>query len=657
MSAQIKILVDEQEDRYRLRMKESMTGHGLQDWVFEVPHLVQDCFDSFMATIMGLQDMYNVISQAAREFSDKGWNQLIAAPFHRIHLQDAEVHGAVFNRTEMTWKSFLSKGKGGKYTFLHIGNEPPTGELQEMLCIIGWLGVAVGPKPPESGFENSVRFVEIDPAKDEQAIEALMAPSGGKVPKPVHFPLVFVNVSFSLFSAFEKVADEAEDAPEEVAKDEAGAADAAGAEGAADAAGAAWDGITRFPPKPPRTYSGYGAIGQTVRPQVRQRLRVFRNCLAVGINRLAAQGNIVILWPGLPVHPVLIWLTATLRPLFQRVHVVTGEGSMTFEVYILAIGFKRDKAEDVTPGEGGIELKSFLQSSLRKDTLDDVLLWTLPPGLEQEEVNNSRRGGQARGHADLWEKYTQKLSELATEMAEERADPSGKKFGQNNKTGQIISESPGDSPKRTKAKAKAAAKQRDLPEVMATSPIRVEPELQAEKAPKPTPKKVKPLPEVPKADIAKTEERDEKEEKAKQKKEVDKEAARIKMLERKLRERNLPSLASTLGAAPGRKANGFPDREAFGATFPLIGVGLDASQVGSMRLWHRRRQGLEVSLEGDEILSISQSLAPTRSASSWRSPERRKEGGAESFSQTSRSPVRQRPRRFHADTGIPSLTT
>eukprot|EP00971_Amphidinium_carterae_P281339 5585745-Amphidinium_carterae.1 len=41
----------------------------------------------------------------------------------------------------------------------------------------------------------------------------------------------------------------------------------------------------------------------------------------------ATSGSMVLVWPGLPFHPTLLFIMAYLRPVFQRVHVVTPPGA------------------------------------------------------------------------------------------------------------------------------------------------------------------------------------------------------------------------------------------------------------------------------------------------------------------------------------------
>ena len=93
-----------------------------------------------------------------------------------------------------------------------------------------------------------------------------------------------------------------------------------------------------MPPVPPATISGYGVVGLTRGERVRRRLRALKNSLAIALGRLAQDGSLVVLWPGLPLHPVLFFLAGerpnstrctaegSLRKIFLRVHVLSPEG-------------------------------------------------------------------------------------------------------------------------------------------------------------------------------------------------------------------------------------------------------------------------------------------------------------------------------------------
>ena len=85
-----------------------------------------------------------------------------------------------------------------------------------------------------------------------------------------------------------------------------------------------------MPPVPPATISGYGVVGLTRGERVRRRLRALKNSLAIALGRLSQDGSMVVLWPGLPLHPVLFFLAGSLRKIFLRVHVLSPEGKEYF---------------------------------------------------------------------------------------------------------------------------------------------------------------------------------------------------------------------------------------------------------------------------------------------------------------------------------------
>ncbi|CAK9010861.1 Potassium voltage-gated channel subfamily B member 2 [Durusdinium trenchii] len=250
-----------------------------------------------------------------------------------------------------------------------------------------------------------------------------------------------------------------------------------------------------LPAIPPATIAGYGVVGLTRGHRVRRRLQALKNSLAITLGRLAKDGTLVVLWPGLPLHPVLFFIAGSLRPLFQRVHVFSPEGSKTFEVYILAAGYKREKADSKVPGMGGLELRSFFEDTWRCDGLDDVLLWTLAPMAEDEETNVGITGkGLILGYTQLWKTWGTKLTSLALDL--------GMLLGQDDG---MASPTSGKKSTRTKAaRAKERAKNRDKkpPEAAPKLPKPKETDVTKKTAPKEQPAADEPdkVSEKPKAE-------------------------------------------------------------------------------------------------------------------------------------------------------------
>jgi len=458
----------EERMQVRDRILESGTGLGFPDLAFDAAPMVQDSFEIAKHASSGIQEMMDIVIQAARKMRDEDWVRFTELPVVNRHKDDQVVHGNFFAQKEPTWRATLQKPKKTKTTcvFLFIGTEPPSQALGDFLTKLGWLGVVLTPHAPPPGNEDLLQYLKVDPAdhQDQRKIDDLMAPKGGLVPKPVHFGLCYVNVTFNpleegrvldpydddyaekLRARREKdrAAQEAKERKEQrhreraerirLRRKEEEAAARAGrpvrpassatqpSEEESSEEDDPWAAKSLFentplPEPTPTCVQGFGKIGLTRGERVRRRLRALRNSIAVAVHRLAPDGSLVIFWPGTAVHPALFFLAASLRKLFQRVHVTSPEGSKTFDIYILAIGFKREKAEDRTIGVGGIELKSFLEGPSRRDTLDDILHWTLGPDEEQEEMSVGASGrGIVASYTEMWTNFAEKYRSLAMDL-------------------------------------------------------------------------------------------------------------------------------------------------------------------------------------------------------------------------------------------------
>merc|ERR1719506_1835516 len=292
-----------------------------------------------------------------------------------------------------------------------------------MLTKLGWFGVAVCADSPPEGNEDRVQHLELDPWKDEDedAISRLANPKGSLLPKPATFMLSFCDIVWDsdnidndvmdkedLFKRIDgngdagvnkkefKMAQRIGLIPKEakfkqfdingdgtISKDEFMQATKAGFLGDEEKKKAEQ---RNKKPEKPAAAEGYGLLGVTWSPQVRWRLRMMRNMISVALQRLSNQGSLVITWHGVPHHPALMFITAQLRPVFLRVHVLVPDGTRSWETWILAASFKRQEAEEVaSKGGGGFMFKNFIDNAYRCADLDDCLLWTLPvQGLLEE---------------------------------------------------------------------------------------------------------------------------------------------------------------------------------------------------------------------------------------------------------------------------------
>lgn len=736
------------ESRTKHRMEASLTGCGLKDWCFGASLLVKDCLDEIEGDSPALQKMLETVYSAAQVLNEDNWRRFNELVSDRVHCQDHEVHGALFAKVEPSWRPLLTTPKGGTVcVFLHIGTEPPSGPLIDLLTKLGWFGVSVSPIKMETGYEDLIESVQLDPSHDKDRDEfiRMMDKSGGKVPKPAQFMLAFVNTVFSPFDP-EPDSDEelgafaGDDQPAVAApasgtlsppaaapaspvtapvlavtppagdcdKDstasfgEASVGEGDGAAAQSPEAGVRPQSSAARPqsscsmrpqsaassvpswvraqnPQIPTgneavqcsTASGYGKLGVTRYASVRKRLRTLYTSLQVALNRLKHNGSLVLLWPGLPCHPVMFFLTSYLRNLFMRVHVVAMEGIKTFEIYILCATFNREKANDATPGEGGTALKSFLGCAYRRAALDDVLLWTLTANAESEEAFFGVGGkSKTRTYDELWTLMAAKYKALAVELdmdvtkvkKVDREKKVGKKCAEDDKDVKADPKAKGKSKAEPKspAKAKAGAKGKAKAEAKAKaepksdakakpptsksdaedesggespSPSPSPPQAKAKpsKAPSKAPDKTAKLSKTfpasagggaagtdDEADASKTQKVDAGKKKGTAVSDALEEAAaqdvpKKPKPKRIILSRSVPCLATTFGAAPGSLGATLwhPDRQEMSAHSRLIKFAeLCAEHKIDVRKWHRKRPELGVSLSGDDVSSAARLAAP-----------------------------------------------
>ncbi|CAL1170473.1 unnamed protein product, partial [Cladocopium goreaui] len=362
----------EERQRVAERIEASGTPLGLPDAAFDAPSMVQDAYDAMIQKSPGVEVMMEAILQAARRMDAENWQRFQQIPLLHVHQDDSTVHSNLFAQNEPSWRPLLQRPKKRKQScaFLHMGTAPMTPVLADFLTKLGWSGICVGPMKPPPGNEDLLQFVQLDPAeaKDQFQIDELLGETGGLVPSPPTFPLAFVNVLFNVnedSSLLDPYDDDYEEKLKERQEQEAAEAEAKKAAGKKKKKDTVVQENAELPPVPPSTVAGYGVVGLTRGHRVRRRLRAIKNCLAITLGRLAKDGSLVMVWPGLPLHPVLFFIAGSLRKLFQRVHVFSPEGSKTFEVYILAAGYKRDKADSKVPGMGGLEIRSFFEDTWR----------------------------------------------------------------------------------------------------------------------------------------------------------------------------------------------------------------------------------------------------------------------------------------------------
>lgn len=467
------------EARTAQRLRETGTGVGLIDWVFNAPNLVKDCMDEIEPESEPLQHMLEALYSAAQVLDKENWQRFQEMITERVHVTDQEVYGSLFAKHEPSWRPtlFTPKTKTGVVcVWLHLGTEPPSAALVDLLGKLGWFGVCVGPTAIPPGNEDTIEHVFLDPGhdRDREAYLGIMnADKDGKVPKPKEFPLIFLNTVFN-------VTDPEPDSDEEIGEhwwDEVQKKDDEREEIGEDAEDATRKKVAQKKDHlvlsaneqaiKSSSGSGYGVLGITKVPGVRRRLRSLNTTLSVALARLKDTGTLAIMWPGLPCHPVMFFLTAYLRNLFMRVHVIAPEGIKTFETYILCAGFMKDKSNDPTPGEGGSAIKSFFGCAYRRPALDDVLLWTLTAKAEWEEAFFGIGGrSKSKTYDELWEAMAVKYKALAVELDVDVTKAS-KRQRKEKKDGGAAKGKAKAGPKG-KAAPKAGGKQGALPAVAKT---------------------------------------------------------------------------------------------------------------------------------------------------------------------------------------------
>ncbi|CAK9031949.1 unnamed protein product [Durusdinium trenchii] len=354
----------EERQQVAARIEASGTPLGLPDVAFDAPSMVQDAYDACIQKSAGIDFMMDAILQAARRMDAENWERFQQIPLLHVHQDDAAVHSNLFAQTEPSWRPLLQRPKKRRQSceFLHMGTAAMTSGLADFLTKLGWSGVCVGPVKPPPGNEDLLKHVNLDPAaeKDQMQIDALLSETGGLVPRPPTFPLAYVNVVFNVNEEANLLDPNDDDYEEQLeARQRKEEMEQQQQKEKRTSKEQSQQENSPLPAIPPATIAGYGVVGLTRGHRVRRRLQALKNSLAITLGRLAKDGTLVVLWPGLPLHPVLFFIAGSLRPLFQRVHVFSPEGSKTFEVYILAAGYKREKADSKVPGMGGLELRSF----------------------------------------------------------------------------------------------------------------------------------------------------------------------------------------------------------------------------------------------------------------------------------------------------------
>jgi len=190
--------------RAKLRLEASLTGIGLKDWFMNASMLVKDCMDEIEPESASMRTMLDSVYSAAQVLSNENWKRFNEVVWDRIHCQDHEVHGALFAKVEPSWRSMLTTPRGGTTcVFLHLGTEPPSVPLCDLLTKLGWFGVSVCPMKMEPGYEDLIEHHQLDPShdKDRDEFVAMTSKAGGKMPRPAQFMLAFVNTVFSPLDA------------------------------------------------------------------------------------------------------------------------------------------------------------------------------------------------------------------------------------------------------------------------------------------------------------------------------------------------------------------------------------------------------------------------------------------------------------------------
>eukprot|EP00913_Durusdinium_trenchii_P022003 g20676.t1 len=345
--------------------------------------MVQDAYDACIQKSAGIDFMMDAILQAARRMDAENWERFQQIPLLHVHQDDAAVHSNLFAQTEPSWHFELTATRQLiAEEFLHMGTAAMTSGLADFLTKLGWSGVCVGPVKPPPGNEDLLKHVNLDPVAEKECmqIDALLSETGGLVPRPPTFPLAYVNVVFNVNEEANLLDPNDDDYEEQLE------------------ARQRKEEMEQQQQKEKRTRT------VSARKCTSTRYSSCHNC------RLRCGGP----YAG---SPLLFFIAGSLRPLFQRVHVFSPEGSKTFEVYILAAGYKREKADSKVPGMGGLDTRHFFEDTWRCDGLDDVLLWTLAPMAEDEETNVGITGkGLILGYTQLWKTWGTKLTSLALDL-------------------------------------------------------------------------------------------------------------------------------------------------------------------------------------------------------------------------------------------------
>lgn len=433
----------------RRRQIESGTSTGLRDYVFNAPALVEDLVTQLQDECDGLRQILEVLEDASVTLKDESrWTRLAEINFERVHRNDNVVFTTWLTTFEVTWKQTMTAPQKGKQcVFLHVGTETPSRRLMLVLNKLGWYGVSIAPELPETGFEDSVTGIVLDPSDEANedaftAIGELGHPyRGGLVPKPNYFGLAFCNFVYTV----QELRDEM--------------------------FGPGVDDRKMGTAVGPQDPSSYGLIGVSRSEGVAKRLRTIRTVLATALARLANKGTLIITWPGLPFHPAMLFITSYLRGLFERVHVNMQDGVQTFECYIICAEFRRDPpapeagakaASKAKAPDNTFALRSFVNSAFRRNGLDDVLMWTLTENDLIREATYGMSGiSPAKGYDDMWKLFAAKLRSFAFELGTVLDLPTKSKGGGRGAKGGgrgAKGDGKGDQGAQAKGKAKAAPK-------------------------------------------------------------------------------------------------------------------------------------------------------------------------------------------------------
>jgi len=645
----------EHEKEVQRRLYTGPVAGGLCDDVYLAAQLVIDLYDALAVESQGLRLLQKAAETAARSLSAQQWKWFQEIPTSLVHQQDHEVFTNLFSHAEPMWRSLLVTPKNGRTCiFLHVGTVPPSVPLMELLTKLGWYGVSVCSEAPKTGNEDRVVHHKLDCAAErdleEREFLKLQEPKGSAVPKPALFLLTVADVVFSpgsrLFDDEYVERAEAEDEENRLAAEAAEAAVATGTEDSATGDGKAallgeddrqppnrsadadpekrpcdGEGLPSAPSKPafepviwqapPANAQSLGECGVTRSPGVRRRLRVLRNTLCVCLSRLAAGGSLVLTWHGLPHHPVLMFIAAQLRPVFLRLHLLCPEHAKTFEVYLLAVNFKKAEAEETTTKSGGFMFRKFTRSAYRCADLDDVLMWTLPREVLIEEMRRFHSGTAAtKGFNELWTIYAEKYLLITKELGAQTTAGSAKGFLQNyNRKGkdgkgkrQRGSAREGRKDRDEKASAKDSGGKNSGDKVFGSKDSGVKGSRDEDDGgfgEERVGKRSQQLPTIKKgrgggggapatACAGAGQEASKRQDTAVADTSWSSDGAEpgLRLRKSALACRSLPALACTLGACPGA-AHGGPDPKLFGQTWPLIGDAM--RHLVRYQQFHRRK--------------------------------------------------------------------